>query len=231
MRVSGVSKEPNSKVNTGTVKFGSHGAFAVILALLRPWFLLLGSARTMMNPEKAFKRLPAFTTERLLVRPLRRTDARAMFAIKSDLRVTEPYGTEPQKSLRETKRWVEQRLADNRRHDSMMWAISPRGEGDAIGSCCFWHFDFGSKSAEVGYELDPSHWHRGLTTEALTPVLAYGFDGLGLHRIEAALLPRMGLPINSFSNWASSTRGRSASVSSSGAASSTSTTTACSKES
>jgi [ribosomal protein S5]-alanine N-acetyltransferase len=105
--------------------------------------------------EEAFKELPTFATDRLRVSPLREADAQAIFTIRSDPRVTEPYGAEPHKSLSETMRWVEDRLADYQRRDSMTWVLSPREENKAIGSCCYWHFDVESKIAEVGYELHP----------------------------------------------------------------------------
>jgi len=35
----------------------------------------------------------------------------------------------------------------------------------------------------LGYWLSPSLWRRGITTEAATAVLSFGFDQLGLSRI------------------------------------------------
>lgn len=86
-----------------------------------------------------------------------------MFAIKSDPKVTEAYGAEPHRSIEETKEW-------------------------AIGSCCYWHFDWESKCAELGHELHRSYWGKGIMTEALVSVLAYGLDGVRLNRVEASPL-------------------------------------------
>ena len=41
------------------------------------------------------------------------------------------------------------------------------------------------KNGEVWYKFMPAHWGQGLTTEALTELLKFGFDHLHLHRIEA----------------------------------------------
>ncbi|GHA60094.1 GNAT family N-acetyltransferase [Pontibacter akesuensis] len=41
------------------------------------------------------------------------------------------------------------------------------------------------KRAEVWYKLDVAHWGKGFATEALDAVLAFGFEELKLHRIEA----------------------------------------------
>jgi ribosomal-protein-alanine N-acetyltransferase len=43
--------------------------------------------------------------------------------------------------------------------------------------------------AEMGYELDPQHWNKGLMTEALTEITRYCFQALKLHTIEANIAP------------------------------------------
>jgi hypothetical protein len=59
---------------------------------------------------------------------------------------------------------------------------------------CFWNFDEDFHCGELGYELNRAHWRKGIMAEALPAVIAYGFNDLGLHRIEATLwgtmLPR-----------------------------------------
>ena len=141
-----------------------------------------------MTPEETFKHIPSFTTPRLLLRPLDGGDVDAIFSIKGDSRVTDPYGTEPHASVEVTKRWVEARLADHRNGDSITWVIATKDGGAVIGDCCYWHFDRTSMVAEIGYELHPDHWGKGTMSEALPPVLRFGFEGLGLHRIEACPL-------------------------------------------
>lgn len=43
------------------------------------------------------------------------------------------------------------------------------------------------RRAEIGYELHPDHWHRGYATEAVSRIVAYGFDQLELARIGAVV--------------------------------------------
>jgi RimJ/RimL family protein N-acetyltransferase len=43
---------------------------------------------------------------------------------------------------------------------------------------------------ELGYWIGQPFWGRGLATEAVTAVLAFAFDTLALHRIQASHLPR-----------------------------------------
>jgi ribosomal-protein-alanine N-acetyltransferase len=45
-------------------------------------------------------------------------------------------------------------------------------------------------SAFVGYWIDQAHAGRGYMPEAVAVVLRFAFDELGLHRVEAAIVPR-----------------------------------------
>jgi ribosomal-protein-alanine N-acetyltransferase len=140
-----------------------------------------------VNLDRAFTHPPTFTTERLRVRPIELTDARALFEIKSDRTVTERYGQKPN-SWEETQAWVRDRLADRSRRGSIYWVFTLRDDDTAVGSCCYWNFEPGFRTAEIGYELHRAHWGTGIMTEALPPIIAYGFASLGLHRIEACPL-------------------------------------------
>jgi len=45
-------------------------------------------------------------------------------------------------------------------------------------------------SALVGYSMDESYAGRGIATESVELVVAFGFEKLGLHRLEAYVSPR-----------------------------------------
>ncbi|NLM38699.1 MAG: GNAT family N-acetyltransferase [Firmicutes bacterium] len=45
-------------------------------------------------------------------------------------------------------------------------------------------------SAFLGYRMDKGHQGQGLMTEAVGEVVRYAFDELGLHRLEANIMPR-----------------------------------------
>ncbi len=46
------------------------------------------------------------------------------------------------------------------------------------------------QSAYIGYWVDAALAGQGLTPEGVAAVIRYGFDTLGLHRLEAAIVPR-----------------------------------------
>jgi ribosomal-protein-alanine N-acetyltransferase len=47
-----------------------------------------------------------------------------------------------------------------------------------------WH------NATIGYFIDETHNGRGLATSAVRLVCKFGFEGAGLHRIQAGVMPR-----------------------------------------
>jgi ribosomal-protein-alanine N-acetyltransferase len=69
------------------------------------------------------------------------------------------------------------------------WAIRD-GEGGFVGTCGFhlMTFDRGRR-AEIGYDLQPTHWGRGVMDEVMPAALGFGFGVLGLRRIEAMVTP------------------------------------------
>lgn len=140
-----------------------------------------------MTLDAAFTRFPGLTTERLRLRELRHADAAALFAILSDEEVTAYYGHEPHQSLDDTRALIDDIQARYARREIIRWAITRQGEERLIGSCSLHHFDPGYHHAETGYELDRACWGQGLMAEALGAVLTYGFEELGLQRIEAII--------------------------------------------
>lgn len=138
-----------------------------------------------MTLEEAFSGLPTLYTRRFRLRPLRASDARALFSVKGDSEVTRMYGTDPHGSLAKTRKWVRDRLSDYRKRNGMVWTIVPRKRVAAIGNVVLWNFDETFHTAELGYELGRSHWGRRVMSESLPPVIAFGFGVIGLHRIEA----------------------------------------------
>lgn len=138
-----------------------------------------------MTIDAAFTHFHSLTTDRLHLRQLQPTDAEAIFAIRSDRKVTEPFGQEPHQSLEDTQTLMQRRQTLYEQRKAISWYITLKGEDIVIGSCMFFQFDPDFQCAETGYELHRAHWRQGITAEAMSAVLTYGFTELGLHRIEA----------------------------------------------
>jgi ribosomal-protein-alanine N-acetyltransferase len=138
-----------------------------------------------MSIDAAFTRLPTLTTARLILRPVTLADVNAFYAIKSDPRVTVPYGVEPHATPDRTRTWVEDLLRYQTQRDALFWTLTLKGDDRAIGGYTLWNFSEDFRCAELGYELHPDFRRQGLSSEAITAILDYSFDALDLHRIEA----------------------------------------------
>src|SRR5215208_2472899 len=66
--------------------------------------------------------------------------------------------------------------------------IESKKTGEIIGMISLNHIDNRHRSAEVGYSLGNKYWRRGITKEALTLILDFGFNNLELVRIYAKVL-------------------------------------------
>lgn len=65
-----------------------------------------------------------------------------------------------------------------------------RGDGELLGGVNLRDVKRGvSQSAAIGYWVGQRHARHGYTLAAVRQVLRFAFDGLGLHRVEAACCP------------------------------------------
>jgi GNAT acetyltransferase-like protein len=73
--------------------------------------------------------------------------------------------------------------------DAIRGAIELVEHDEMIGTVGLHRFDFEHRRAELGYEIARRSWGQGLTPEAVAVVIRYGFSVMGLHRIDAGVLP------------------------------------------
>ena len=144
-----------------------------------------------MNREeivRVFSAMPTLKTERLILRPMRASDAADMYDYAKGSEVTTYLLWSPHPSQSYTKdylKYIEKRYRLGEFYD---WAVVDRESGKMIGTCGFTRFDFPHNIGEVGYVLSPAFHGRGFGTEAAARVLRFGFEELGLHRIEVKFM-------------------------------------------
>lgn len=68
-------------------------------------------------------------------------------------------------------------------------AVVPSGEATPIGRCGL-KLEDERRQAMVWYLLDPARWGSGYATEAVTGLLSFAFEALGVHRVYADIDPR-----------------------------------------
>ncbi len=137
-----------------------------------------------------FDPFPTFATPRLELRALRMTDAPRMFQLRSDPHVQRYAGRDPETTIEPTVRRLSEVLTGISEGTSIRWGLVDKASGLLLGSTGYWRWDKDHRWAEVGYELDPDYWGRGLMVEAMRVLLPYAFGPpMNLHRVEARIDP------------------------------------------
>lgn len=134
---------------------------------------------------RVFSKIPELNTEHLILRRMLVSDKEDVFKYASRKDVTEYLTWEPHPDPEFTKEYLE--YLDSRYRAGLFydWGVVERREGHMIGTCGFTSFNYRSNSGEIGYVLHPDYWGHGLAVEACRRVMHFGFERLGLHRIEA----------------------------------------------
>ena len=144
-----------------------------------------------MKKEKiyrVFSHLPELITPRLTLRRMLVSDTEDMYEYASRQDVTKYLAWYPHSSRDYTREYLQYlggRYAAGMFYD---WAVVYEPDCKMVGTCGFTSFNCSSDIAEVGYVLNPEYWGKGIATEALSRVLQFGFEELGLNRIEAKFI-------------------------------------------
>lgn len=165
-----------------------------------------------------FSHIPTLETDRLILRGMRVSDAADMYDYARRPSVTEYLTWNPHGSLEETREYLTYVGQRYRTGDFYDWSLVCKEDGRMIGTCGFTSFNCPSDSAEIGYVLSPPYQGKGLATEAVRCVLAFGFEELSLHRIEAhfiegnqasrRLMERVGMSFEGFARESMRIKGR-----------------------
>lgn len=130
------------------------------------------------------------TTERLLLRPLVDADAAAIFAIFSDRDVMRYWSSPPFDAIEQAQAMLSAIQAGYQSGEFLQLGLERRSDAALMGTCTLFHCHSASRRAEIGYALGRPYWGAGYMHEALTALVAYAFDTLNLHRLEADIDPR-----------------------------------------
>lgn len=126
-------------------------------------------------------------TERLRLRPFTRDDIDAVFDYRRREDVTQ-YLIDAPMSRQSCAAVVQARtgqlsLAED--GDKIFLAVERRVDSAMLGEVTLILRSLEARQAEIGYILHPRHHGRGYATEAARALLAFAFDGAGLHRVYA----------------------------------------------
>jgi ribosomal-protein-alanine N-acetyltransferase len=136
-----------------------------------------------------FEPFPNLVTEKLSLRQLTPEDVNELFKLRSDEKVNRFLTRNPSRTIEDASAFINKINRGIRNNESMHWAITLKSDNRMIGTICLWNIQPENYRAEIGYELNPDFWGKGIMKEAIAKVIHYGFDIMKLHSLEADLDP------------------------------------------
>ncbi|MFC4560158.1 GNAT family N-acetyltransferase [Virgibacillus kekensis] len=129
-------------------------------------------------------------TERLWLVKITDEHTQRYFDIMSNDDVTRYYGMNSLESIEEAERLIKSFRVTFENRRGARWGLVWKDTGEFIGTVGLNNLNLRSKKAEVGFELHPDYWQKGITTEAVKAVLRYAFEELNLYRMGAVTFPQ-----------------------------------------
>lgn len=133
--------------------------------------------------EFDFSTFPTLFTPRLILREFTPGDAADLFSIYSDPEVSKYDSDPPMQKTDEASDFIEKTGQEFAAKKSIWWAICLKDENRLIGDVVFFFWNQAYYKADLGYGLARAYWRRGIAAEAVRAVTKFGFETLGLHRI------------------------------------------------
>jgi RimJ/RimL family protein N-acetyltransferase len=134
--------------------------------------------------------LPTLETGRLTLRPFTLADAGRVRELAgapevaaTTLNIPHPY---PEGAA---EGWIGAHAAAAEKGEGFSWAMVRKADDLLLGAIGL-GIATPHRRAAMGYWLGVDYWNQGYTSEAARRVIAFGFEELGLHRVQAGYLPR-----------------------------------------
>ncbi len=124
-------------------------------------------------------------TQRLILRPLARSDAKDLFGARCDAEVMEFWDAPPDATCSETTAVVDLLLADVLCGAAKYWTILLRSNESFVGICDLSEIRSG-ESADLGFMLIRNYWGVGFGKEVVSCLLEFA-KSLGLKLVTARI--------------------------------------------
>lgn len=131
-----------------------------------------------------------FLTKRLLLRPLKLSDAPAIFAY-AHLPETSRYTTwSPHQGIQDSLAFIKSALYENQGTPLHPLGITLKATPSLVIGTIGLEFRQGDNEATLSYALSPCFWNQGITTEAAQALISEGFCVYDLKAINAWCLQK-----------------------------------------
>jgi ribosomal-protein-alanine N-acetyltransferase len=133
--------------------------------------------------------------DRIFLRALQRQDGEALLALRlrnrSFLQAWEPIRPDSRFTLQGCLEQIESAQREWQQDKAYAFGIFLRDDQRLIGRVALSNVVRGAwQNATIGYFMDEQHNGKGFMTEAVKQAVAFAFTEAGLHRVQAAVMPR-----------------------------------------
>ncbi|KOS68344.1 alanine acetyltransferase [Lysinibacillus contaminans] len=142
-----------------------------------------------MNSDFAFIDFPIFETERFILRKAVENDCHDIFELYSDGKVVKYMPFTPFTSIEDAineMNWYDKIFKEQ---TGFRWVIEEIESKKVIGTCGFLNYEKAHNRIEIGYDLSPNYWGKGVMKEALNCIIHFAFMTMKINKIEAKVEP------------------------------------------
>ncbi|MBZ9622465.1 GNAT family N-acetyltransferase [Clostridium sp. FP2] len=136
--------------------------------------------------SEIFSSFPKIVTKSLVLREITEQDAESIYQLLSNPEVIKYDTFELFTDIKQAEDLIESFNDAFRQKRAIFWGISLGNLSEIIGFCkC--EIENPKIRADLGYDLRPEYWNRGIMTEALDAVIDFTFNKADVNRIEASV--------------------------------------------
>ena len=133
------------------------------------------------------RKFPVLNSERLDFIEIKEEHLDDLFRLFSDPEVVKFYNLLPFENPIEGMEFINWYKSRYNEGLAIRWGIALKGEQNIIGTIGFNNYSINHR-ANIGYDLQKSHWNKGYITESLETIVKFGFEQLRVNRIEAEVM-------------------------------------------
>ena len=134
-----------------------------------------------------FSTFPVLTTERLILRDFRLSDAQDVLVFRGDPYV-QRFNGPVCKTIEEAKSEIEEAHAEYKQQTGINWAVTTKENDKVLGAFAFHYWNKYHRRTEAGFDLSRAYWGQGIATESLQAILQFGFSQMNLNHIYAGTI-------------------------------------------
>jgi len=137
-----------------------------------------------MNELNLKQKLLTIYSKNLCIRKIRMSDAAFIYKLRSNEENMKYVEMKPYETIERAASFICNVIEDIEKNEVFFWTIETKDTHISIGTICLWSFSKEKKSAEIGYELLPSHQKKGYANEALGQVITFAKEESELEIID-----------------------------------------------